>query len=97
MWGILQIRQRAGEISDLVLHPRVVLLPRDGKCQEIAFKPDYSYTEAGRTVYVDYKPRPQTARETLMFKLWQRFGPGPLIIMGQRGETKKHINGKGEE
>jgi len=92
-WGQLKILERAGDITDLVLHPKVVLLPRDGNNTEIAFRPDYSYREDGRTVYVDYKPRPQTARETLMFKLWKRFGPGVLLIVGNKGQIIKTIMG----
>jgi hypothetical protein len=92
-WGRLEMMQRAGLIADLVAHPRVVLLARDGKCREIAFKPDASYTEDGRTVWIDYKPRPQTTRETLIFELWKRFGPGLLKIVGAKGETIKTIMG----
>ena len=87
-WGTLQLLQRAGEISELTLHPKVVLLQKTATLPEIAWRVDYSYREKGRTVWEDWKPRPMTPRETLMCKLWKRFGPGILRITGPKGVIK---------
>ena len=81
----LQMLERAGEISDLVLHPKIQLEPG------IAWKVDYSYTEDGRTVWEDFKPRPPTPKENLLYKLWKIHGPGLLLITGKGGKIIKRI------
>jgi hypothetical protein len=91
--GALRVMERAGIISNLVVHPTVVLIERTDKAPQIAYRPDASYMQEGRTVWEDFKPRPQTPRETMIFKLWQHFGPGVLLITGSKGETKKTIMG----
>ena len=87
----LETYQRIGVISGLTLHPKIVLVAKRGKAPEIAFRPDYSYTEKGRTVYEDSKARPMTARDSLIFKLWAHYGPSLLRITGAKGETKREI------
>lgn len=94
-WGILQLLERAGRISGLVLHPKIVLIAKVGDAPEIVFRPDYAYTEDGRVVYEDFKPRPVTDRERLLFKLWRHFGPGPLRITGRGGVLLRQIPGGG--
>jgi hypothetical protein len=95
-YGTLTILQRAGEISDLVLHPKIVLVPADRKAPEIAWIVDYSYTEDGRTVYEDYKPRPFTSREHLLIRLWKHFGPGLLLITAEGGTIKRRVTAQGD-
>ena len=85
-WGDLQLLARAGEIKDLVFKPKIVLL--EGP-PEIAWHVDYSYTEKGRTVYEDWKPRPFTPRENLLVKLWMLFGPGLLRFTGKMGVIRE--------
>ena len=80
----LTVMEQAGEISDLQLHPKIVLVPRNGQAPEIAYRVDYLYMEKGRLVAEDWKPRPKTPRETLLLKLWKHFGPCLLAITGQR-------------
>jgi len=95
----LQLLGRTGAITNLVLHPKVVLIPAQDKAPEIAFRPDYSYTEDGRTVYEDSKHRGRdrqgymrlTDRERLMFKLWQHFGPGVLRITERGGKVARTV------
>lgn len=78
----LELKQRCGLISDLTLHPKIVLIEQRDKAPEIAWHPDYSYVEDGRTIYEDSKPRKMDARELLLCKLWKHFGPGLLIFTG---------------
>lgn len=85
----LQLLERAGEISDLKTHPKVVLVAGNDVLPEIAWHPDYSYVEKGRTVYEDWKPRQATDREHLLFDLWRHFGPGLLRITGKNGTCKE--------
>ena len=92
-WNQLELLQRAGHISALVLHPKIILIAKDGDKPEIAWHPDYQYTESGRTVWEDSKARPQDARETLLFKLWRHAGPGLLRITGAGGKLTKEIRG----
>ncbi len=93
-WSELELLQRGGEITDLVFKPKVVLIPATAETPEIAWHTDYSYTEKGRTVHEDWKPRPPTPRENLLFKLWRHFGPGLLRISGSR-RFAKDIMGMG--
>jgi hypothetical protein len=99
-WGSLRMLQMAGEISDLALHPKVVLIPATKTPAgipdkpEIAWHADYCYTEDGRTVWEDCKPRPEQERETLLFKLWRHFGPGLLRITGKDGKLIKEVMGR---
>ena len=90
----LILLEKAGGISNLALHPpKVVLIEKRGKAPEISFRPDFSFIEKGRLVMEDWKPRPLTARERLIFKLWRHFGPVPLRITGKGGVVKV-ISGK---
>jgi hypothetical protein len=88
---MLELLARSGAIADLALHPVVTLIDASGKAPAIKFRPDYSYKQDGRTVFEDYKPRPTTDREALLFKLWQHFGPGPLHITGRNGTVIRII------
>ena len=90
----LQLLERAGHISNLKLHEKIVLVAKTVTAPEIAWKMDYTYTEYNRMIAEDYKPRPHTSRETLLFKLWQHFGPCPLRITGVNGKLKRQIHGR---
>lgn len=90
-WNRLTMLAQAGEISDLVRQPRVVLIPRRGDAPEIAWKLDAAYTEKGRTIWSDFKPRPATPREILLMKLWRHSGPGLLLITGVNGRVLKTV------
>ena len=81
-YKFLQMLQKGGQISQLVLHPKITLIEARGSAKRIAWTVDYSYEEDGRTVYEDSKPRPMDGREILLCKLWKHFGPGLLIITG---------------
>jgi hypothetical protein len=93
-YGVLQLKQKAGMISELVLHPKVVLVQRSIYCNapEIAWKLDYSYRQDGRTIWEDYKPRPMTAVDRLKIKLWAHFGPGVLHITDAKGNVTKCVD-----
>ena len=93
-WGELRLLERAGHLSSLTQHPKIILVPGVSGLPEIAWHPDYSYVEDGRVVYEDYKPRKVTDRENLLFKLWRHFGPGPLRITSHGGKLLKQIAGK---
>jgi len=93
-WQTLKLLEKAGEISDLKRQPTITLVDRNGKAPAITWRMDSSYTEAGRTVYEDVKPRPFTPRENLLIKLWKHFGPGLLRITenkGQHWKVKKEV------
>ena len=89
--GMLKVRQLAGEISGLDVHPQVELIARRGKAPAIRWRLDASYVEDGRRVFGDYKPRPFTGRETLLLKLWLHYGPGPLRIVGKGDSTLRMV------
>jgi len=90
----LELLEKAGEISSLELHPKVVLIDGNNDVPEIAWRIDYAYTEKGRKVWEDYKPRPITERERLLIRLWKHFGPGPLRITGKNGRIIKTVFAK---
>lgn len=79
----LQLLEQAGEISALVLHPPPIRLTT-----YVHWKVDFTYTEAGRQVWEDWKPRPMERHEVVYCKLWKEFGPGLLRITGRKAGTK---------
>jgi hypothetical protein len=84
---IFEIMQRAGEISNLKYHQKVVLMPANGKAPEIAWNIDFVFTDKGRTVYVDSKRRPIQRHERLLMRLWAHKGPGLLRILANGYKT----------
>ena len=78
----LAMLQRGGAISELVFKPPAVVLDA---AAGIKWRIDYSYIEEGRAVFEDWKPRPFTARENMLMKMWRAHGPGLLKITGGRG------------
>ena len=90
-WNALQILERAGEIADLVFKPPAVVLDA---LAGIKWRIDFRYTEKGRTVWEDCKPRPMTPAERIKVKLWMAYGPGPLRITGRGGKLMREINGR---
>lgn len=99
-YGILELRQRAGEIRDLQHHVKVVLIPGRPGAPEVSWEVDYRYEEDGRWVWCDYKPpekyRTKAGRlrsmwdgkDYLLLKLWKHFGPGLLLVVSNRGTEK---------
>lgn len=79
--GELEMLQKGGVITDLVFKPPAVVLDA---AAGIKWRIDYSYTQDGRTIWEDWKPRPFTARENMLVKMWRAHGPGVLKITGGR-------------
>lgn len=87
-YRMLKVMQQSGQIHGLVCHPKVVLIAGDAKrgLPELAYRPDFSFYEAGRLVYQDSKNRgiegngAYTPREHIIFKLWIHFMSVPLRI-----------------
>lgn len=89
----LELMERAGEISGLRLHPKYEIEPG------VSWKLDYEYTERGRLVGEDFKPRPFTPRENLLVKLWRLHGPCLLRFTSRKGKgwtVRKEIMGGGK-
>lgn len=89
---VLLFMQRAGEISDLEYHQETVYLTES----RIGYKPDFTYTEKGRKVWVDTKGV-ETEIFRLKMRLWRCYGPGPLRIVKRSGngfKTTKEIMSK---
>jgi hypothetical protein len=85
----LKMLEQAGELSDLREQPHLRL----ADC--INYRPDFSYTENGVTVYEDTKGV-YTDRFRMICDMWPRFGDGPLRIMvraGKRIVMKREIPG----
>lgn len=71
----LRLLERAGEISDLQVHPSFTLLDPctwNGKhYPAVRFTPDFQYQENGRTVIEDVKSKPTQTRDfKLRLRLW---------------------------
>lgn len=83
VYGILQLREKAGEISDIKRQVPVIL--QDGPPDvKIAWRLDFSFIENStkQIVYVEAKGIP-TGEYKLKLKLWRKNPPGPLeIYMG---------------
>lgn len=71
----LHLRQRAGEIADLREQHQVALTDA-----RIAYRPDFSFLERGRRIFVDVKGV-ETPRFKVIAALWSVYGPGPLRIV----------------
>jgi hypothetical protein len=54
-YGDLRIRQLAGEISDLQIHPRFVVCDADEHGREIVYEADFAYVENGDHIAEDVK------------------------------------------
>lgn len=79
----LEMLEKAGVITNLVYHPPATYLTAN-----IYWRMDYSYTEDGRQVWEDWKPRPLERDELQKCKLWRVYGPGLLRITGRKTGTK---------
>ncbi len=91
-WHQLQLLEKAGEISGLILKPPpVVLLPeetlRGKKVRAVKWRLDYWYVEDGRPVWEDSKGRPIARDETVKLNLWLRYGPGLLRITAGKSDN----------
>lgn len=69
-YGELQLLARAGQISDLAVHPRYVLVDASAHGPSLCYIADFSYTEQGRQVAEDVKGG--TATQTPLWKLKAR-------------------------
>lgn len=54
-YGYHALRQRAGEISDLQVHPRYVIVDKDAHGRAMYYEADFSYSENGDFVVEDVK------------------------------------------
>lgn len=73
--GELVIMLRAGLITQLVFHPRVLLTDA-----EISYHPDFAYHEKGSPVWEETKGY-ETDRWRIIRKLWAHYGPAPLRVL----------------
>ena len=79
LFDYLKLREKAGEISDLKTQPQVYLTKA-----RILFKPDFSFTENGKTVYAEMKGF-ETAIWRIKRRLWKAgYGPGRLQVFRPR-------------
>jgi hypothetical protein len=80
----LKLREKAGEIEDVLHHPARVCLDPEA---QIHYSPDFSYTEDGRTVWEETKGGRATSggRWPTVAKLWRAHGPGLLLVVEWRG------------
>lgn len=60
----LRLLEAAGEITDLRVHPRYELLPKEGGERAVHYEGDFEYREGGRVVCEDVK-----GVETPVFRL----------------------------
>lgn len=77
---ILLALEKSGAISNIRRQEMIKL-----SAANIGYKPDFSYTEAGRRIYVDVKGF-ETPEFRLKARLWRAYGPGPLRIV-KRGKN----------
>lgn len=78
-FGELQIREKAGEISELKLHPRFPIVWPGGD-QVTIYEADASYIEGGQLRVIEWKGC-MTALANLKLKLFrQAYGFSPEII-----------------
>jgi len=84
---VLLALEKSGEISDIRRQEMVKL-----SAANIGYKPDFSYTEDGRRIYVDVKGF-ETPEFRLKARLWRVYGPGPLRIV-KRGKGDNFITVK---
>lgn len=89
----LALLERAGHISELKLQPQVCLSDA-----QIGYKPDFSFIEDGRLVFVEVKGF-ETQEWLLKQKLWSVYGPSELRVErmeGQRCRTLRVIHPRNE-
>jgi hypothetical protein len=78
----LKAQETAGEIANLMEHPKVQLTKFH------AYKPDFCYEENGRLVFEDVKGA-VTDRFRINCKLWRERGPGVLRISKRMYKSSK--------
>jgi len=79
----LHLLQRAKEISNLEVEPRVMVGP-------IAYKPDWTYTENRKMITEDFKGI-EGERFRMIKKLWPELGVGVLRITKAHSRYKKVV------
>lgn len=81
-YATLKVREKAGEINDLILQPRFLLqesFDKNGQhYRKIEYIADFQYTEAGRTIVVDTKGK-RTDVYKLKRKLFEKRYPDLTI------------------
>ena len=90
-YGILRLMERAGEISDLRVHPKFTLQEAftdkwDNRVRAIRYIADFAYNENGEQVVEDVKggKATQTATFRLKAKLFRRRYPGVRFEVVER-------------
>jgi len=80
----LRLLEQAGEIADVEMQPKIVLIP-----DVLTYRPDFVFTERGRPVYVDVKGVLTSDRLRIVLRAWAKFGPGPLRLVkrARRGDA----------
>lgn len=86
---LLDVRQRAGEISD-IKRQQVVVLQDGDRSTRITWRVDFSYVDAktGETVFVEAKGM-ETGEYKLKLKMWRANPPAKLEIW--KGNYNKPI------
>ena len=79
----LHLLQRAKEIKDLKVEPRVMVGP-------LSYKPDWTYTERGKKITEDFKGV-EGERFRILKKLWPELGEGVLRITKTSPRYKKAV------
>jgi hypothetical protein len=74
LFGLLRLREMAGEISELKTQASVYLTDA-----RILYKPDFSYLENGVEQFAESKGF-ETSDWRIKRRLWGCYGPGPLHI-----------------
>ena len=80
----LALLQKAGRISKLEVHPKIVLVKGATARDSITYSPDFTYVEAGVRFYVDVKGV-VTRAFSLKKKLWRKYGRGTLLVLTRAG------------
>jgi hypothetical protein len=104
-YRFLQALVLAKRITDLELHPVVVLIAARGKAQAIKWRVDYSYWEDGRQVWEDFKRPPKVTRRrfdlatgkqsTFTRSLWTQWDRKLLVLWAHFGPGLLRIVGEG--
>lgn len=84
-FNMLELMERAGEISELRCQTQVYLTKA-----KIIYKPDFTWKDnkSGRYYWGEYKGF-ETPEWRIKRRLWQHYGPGPLVVYKQAGPRIK--------
>jgi len=77
-------KQKIGQISDLMLYPKLKLSEAG-----IKYTPKFSYTDAaGQSVFEDFYDKHDRIYQRTINKLWRFYGYGKLQMMRWKGQWK---------